>query len=121
MSGEILGHNRPRPLAFPSPTGELHVLTIFRVLCIDLRNIQSIILKRSVLFLDVLNSNWLFLKLNQFICNRRLVLIPIHSFGSHLLDLFVDKDYASTSLSQEQISLPLCAHSWMYLVVFVEI
>ena len=57
----IIGHI----LVSPSPIG--YMLTSFDFF-INFRNIPSIILKRSIIFMYSWNFNWLFLKLNQFMC-----------------------------------------------------
>ena len=72
--GIFMGAISRCPCVFPSPTS--YLLMIFGSLYeIGVYSINSS--KMMGNFPEVLNFNWLFLKLNQFICNEQPVL-PVH-------------------------------------------
>ena len=51
-----------------SKSNRLHVV-IFRFLFINVKYVLYILLKESIFSFEVLNFNWLFLKINKFACN----------------------------------------------------
>ena len=63
-----------------SKSTKLHV-DIFRFVFINLRYTFSKSSRLTGSFYDILNFNWLFLKLNQFICNQRSVSSPRSLLG----------------------------------------
>ena len=65
---ETFEHNWSRALVFPRPTGYMFWFSFI---------VLKIPLKWWVSFCEVLNFNWLFLKLDRFICNYWSILCPL--------------------------------------------